>query len=57
MEAPPWWRECDRFIYCRVNVAKALTAALLRFRAGVVGDHYLMAGDSDELFRRAAWVC
>ena len=31
MEAPPRWRECDRFIYCRVNVAKALIAGFPRF--------------------------
>src|SRR5262249_28332180 len=28
MEAPPQWRECDRHIYCRVNVAKPLIAGL-----------------------------
>lgn len=26
METPPQWLECDGFIYCRVNVAKALIA-------------------------------
>jgi hypothetical protein len=30
MEAPPQWRECDGFIYCRVNVAKMLIARLMR---------------------------
>ena len=34
MEKPPQWLECDRFIYCRVNVAKALIArARVKFAA------------------------
>jgi hypothetical protein len=33
MEAPPQWRECDRLIYCRFNLAKALTAGFARLEA------------------------
>ncbi len=41
MEKPPQWLECDGFIYCRVNVAKALIArAGAGIRGGVCGDAY-----------------
>src|SRR5690242_17256752 len=39
MEAPPRWRECDRFIYCRVNVAKALTGGLARLYVDPTGNN------------------
>jgi hypothetical protein len=39
MEAPPRWRECDRFIYCRVNVAKALTGGLARLYVSPTGNN------------------
>src|SRR5262249_57411073 len=37
MEAPPQWRECDRRIYCRVNVAKPLIAGLAGLAARCAG--------------------
>jgi len=41
MEKPPQWLECDGFIYCRVNVAKALIARDgARFAAAYCDDAY-----------------
>jgi hypothetical protein len=49
MEAPPQWRECDRFIYCRLNLAKALTAGFAGLQAGPGRNFGCLAGEPTKL--------
>jgi hypothetical protein len=52
MEAPQQWRECDRFIYWRVNVAKVLTAGFAGLQARRDRNNGCLAGEPVKLMPR-----
>jgi hypothetical protein len=52
METPPQWRERDRFIYCRLNLANALTAGFAGLQARRGRNNGCPAGEPTKLLPR-----
>jgi len=52
MEAPPQWRECDRFIYCRLNLAKVLTEGFAGLQARCARNNGCLADEPTKLLPR-----
>jgi len=44
MQTLPLWRECDTFIYCRVNLANALIARMPPLPQRTLRNHGCAAG-------------